>query len=176
MSSPLTLAFRGWRQLGDWYGTAWADSADAALTATQDGSSTADQKSNASMKLWAMSWAGFGLIANEVIDSAAILTENPQTIVRVTVPVDPSWGGSLAIGTPYVPKLTADLKALGGQTIEAGRCYFDPAQISDGKDKLELVIDRRLLLNLRYKGTVEFHDPAQPGAGAISSVGITVDL
>ena len=171
MSSPLTLAFRGWRQLGGWYGTAWADAAETALTATQDGNSTADEKSNASMKLWAMSWAGLGLIANEVIDSAAILTEDPQTIVRVAVPVDPA---TLGVGTTYVPKLRADLVAIGGQTLEAARCYFEPTQIS-GPGGLEMVVDRRLLLNLRYKGTVDLHDAANPDLGVVP-VAITVEL
>lgn len=173
MSSALAWAFRGWRQVGDWYAKSWADAAENAITSTQSPTATLDEKADVSAKLWGKTLAGWGLIANEFLDSAAILSEYPDTILRQKVKFKGLWGNGLQNGTSYTPVLQGDLVSLMGDVVPKDCCYFDPAVVVDMTQGLEIVIDRRSKKSFLYEGVVEFHDPAGSLAGSVDiSVGL----
>ena len=173
MSSALVWAFRGWRQVGDWYATSWADAAEKAITSTQSPTATLDEKADTSATLWAKTLAGWGLIANEFLDGAAILSEYPDTILRQEVKFKSLWTTDLLEGTSYTPVLQGDLVSLTGAVVPEDCCYFDPAAVVDTTQRLEIVVDRRSKKSFLYDGVVEFHDPAGKVAGTL---GISVAL
>ncbi len=175
MSSAILFAFRGWRQVGDWYATTWADAADVAVATTQSPTATQDEKANASANLWAQTLAGWGLIANEFLEAAAVLSEYPDAAdtVRQPVNVKSLWTSSLAKGTAYTPVLKADLISMTGAVLPADACYFHPATITSATQTLEIVVDPRSSKSLPYHGVVELRDPSGTVAGTVA---ITIEL